>query len=232
MTWFDMFLRWAVQPVAFQLWFIRSLFFLNLAYPVLRWLVTRYPIVWFSIAALFWFSMSGFFVFEGQGLFFFSLGIWINKSGVSIDKRPKWFSHFVSWLFFIGVSVIKTFMAFELEYENPETKYILLTLHIVTVSSGIIAVWYGADAVVKWFMHKRWFLWLVAFSFIIYALHVPLIHYVTRLLYHYLDTFPYYRLLTYFLAPVIVFWLCVAIGALFRKWLPKAYRVATGGRGF
>lgn len=232
MNWFQVFQRWLVRPASFQLWFIRSLFFYNLLYPFFRWAVTKYAAIWFSIAAVLWFSMFNFFVFESQGIFFFTLGIWICKTDFPLEKKPKWFSHFVSWLFFIGISVIKTFMAFELAPDNPETKYILQTLHLVTVSAGIVAIWFGFDHVVKWCMNKRWFLWAVAFSFIIYALHVPLIQYVTRLFFIYLNGLKYHRLFTYFAAPLVVFTFCIIFGAIFRRFFPKAYRIATGGRGF
>jgi fucose 4-O-acetylase-like acetyltransferase len=174
--------RWLYRPASFQLWFIRSLFIYNMLYPLFKWLVTKATVIWFIVAFIGWFTISNFLFLEGQGVFFFTLGIWLNKKEFNLEKKPKWFSTFLSWLFFIGVSVIKTFMAFELEADNPETIYILNTLHIVTVSSGIVAVWFGADDLVKWFMHKKWFVWFISFSFILYALHVPLLHY-TRIVF-------------------------------------------------
>ncbi len=232
MDWVDILIRWLVAPVSFQLWFIRSLFFYNLLYPFFKWALTKFPKIWFTIALVGWFSMFNFLFLEAQGIFFFTLGIWIQKTNFPIIKKPKWLSAFLCWLFFIGVSVIKTFMAFELEADNPETTYILVTLHMITVFAGILAVWYGADPVVKWFMRRRWFLWSITFSFIIYALHVPLIQYTTRLSFIYFHHLKLYRLGTYILVPALLLLFCIAVGALFRRLFPKAYRVATGGRGF
>lgn len=123
-------------------------------------------------------------------------------------------------------------MAFELQPNTALTFYTLLTLHVVSILAGIIAVWYGLDGMVRWCMKKRWFVWASSFSFVIYGLHVPIIVYLTTFLFRILDGFPYYRLLTYFTAPLIVLAICIGTGALLRSLVPGIYRVMTGGRGF
>ncbi|MEJ7588199.1 MAG: acyltransferase [Ferruginibacter sp.] len=236
--WWGILKRWAVAPVSFQLWFIRSLFIYNLLYPLFKWLVTKYPGLWFSIAFLLWYLGFQFIFIEGQGVFFFSLGIWLQKSNFHIDKKPQWYSNYLGWLFFLGLSVIKTFMAFELEVDTTVSFWstvafwVLITLHTITIAAGIIAVWYSGDEIVRWCMRKRWFVWTTAFAFIIYALHVPIIQYVTMFMFDTWHHLRYYRLLTYILAPAAVLVFCVATGAFLRSLIPKAYKIMTGGRGF
>jgi fucose 4-O-acetylase-like acetyltransferase len=224
--------RWLVKPVSFQLWFIRSLFIYNMLYPVIKWAVIKYPVIWFSVLFIFWHTIFSFFFIEGLGLFFFSFGIWLRKSNYPIHKKPSWFSHYLSWLFFIGMSFIKSFMAFELEPETLLTRIVLYALHDVSIASGILAIWFSGNGVVKWFMKKRWFVSTTSFSFIIFALHVPLIHYTTRLAFIYWRNLTNYRLVTYLVTPVFILLFCIAVGMLFRKIWPKGYRIATGGRGF
>ena len=230
--WRGIFTRWALVPVSFQLWFIRSLFIYNLMYPLLKWVIARYPAVWFSILFLLWYFGFQLIFIEGQGMLFFSVGIWLYKSSYPIDRKPGWYSHYLGWLFFIGISVIKTFMAFELEPDDPGTFQTLITLQVITVLAGILAVWYGGDHLVRWGMQRRWFVWASSFSFVIYGLHVPLIIYLTMFLYDIWHEFTFYRLLTYFAAPLIVLAICIAVGASLRYLLPRVYRVMTGGRGF
>ena len=224
--------RWLLRPVSFQLWFIRSLFVYNLAYPVFRWGIMKYPKLWFSLMFLLWISMYRILFFEGQGMLFFSLGIWIYKYNFPIEKKPVWYSRYLSWLFFIGISVIKTFMAFEFEEYTRPVIVVFIILHVVSVMAGVLAIWFSADAVVKWFMQRKWFLWASNFSFIIYGLHIPLLAYLMRLSYMYFDNVPNYRLVTYFIVPCFVLLICIVTGALFRKLWPSGYKVATGGRGF
>jgi fucose 4-O-acetylase-like acetyltransferase len=230
--WAGIIYRWLVKPVSFQLWFIRSLFLYNVFYRQIKWLVIRYPALWFSLVFLFWHSVYNFLFIEGQGLFFFSFGIYLFTHNYPIHRKPEWFSHYLSWLFYIGISIIKTFMAFELEPGALITSIVLYVLHDITVGAGILAIWFGADPIVKWCMDRGWFTWAASFSFIIYALHVPLIHYATTLAFIYWNRLTYYRLLTYLIVPVIIFLICILAGAVLRKAFPKIYRIATGGRGF
>ena len=123
-------------------------------------------------------------------------------------------------------------MAFELDPADASTSWILVTLHVVSVMAGIVAIWFGADPVVKWCMRQPWFVWAAAFSFIIFGLHVPMLQYLTNLMFLYLHDYTYHRLLTYLLAPAITLAFCIAVGSVFRALLPREYRVATGGRGF
>ncbi|WP_018617129.1 acyltransferase family protein [Segetibacter koreensis] len=224
--------RLIVRPVSFQLWFIRSLFIYNILYPFIRWAVIKYPTIWFALTFIFWHTIFSIFFIEGLGLFFFSAGVWVCKRNYPLHKKPSWFSLYLSWLFYIGISVIKTFMAFELEPDNPSTPYILYTLQDISVFSGILAIWFGGDKIVKWCMSKSWFVWASSFSFVIFALHVPLIQYATRLAFIYWHNIANYRLLTYMTVPVIILFFCIVFGALFRALFPKVYSVSTGGRGF
>ena len=230
--WSGVLYRWAVRPVSFQLWFIRSLFIYNLLYPVIKRAVIKFPAVWFGLTFLLWHTIYNVFFIEGMGLFFFSFGIWINKYNYPVYKKPVWFSYYISWLFYLGISVIKTFMAFELDPADPATGYILYGLHDISIASGILAIWFGADRIVKWCMSKEWFVWASKFSFVIFALHVPLINYVTRLAFVYWHNIPDYRLLTYLIVPVFILFFCIGAGAFLRSTFPKFYRIATGGRGF
>lgn len=229
----DLLIRWTLTPISFQLWFIRVLFLYNVLYPAFRWLVKKIPLPWFIITfGLFFLNFNFMYIVEGQGLFFFTLGIWLNKKEFSLQKEPGWFSQPLGWLFFIGTSVIKTFMAFELEPYSYAAVCAISALYAASVIAGIIAVWFGLDKIVHWFITKKWFQKISTQSFVIYGLHVPLVFFGTRLLFHYLDGFIYYRLLTYLLAPLLTLLFCVAVGLVLKKLVPPVYRVMTGGRGF
>jgi hypothetical protein len=111
--------RWLLAPPSFQLWFIRSLFVYNLLYPVFRWGVTKFPIASFALLFLFWGTLLQLPLLEGQGMFFFALGIWLQKRSYPLERKPEWYSDTLSWLVFVGICVIKTFMAFEFDQVTP-----------------------------------------------------------------------------------------------------------------
>lgn len=224
--------RWLLAPVSFQLWFIRSLFVYNLLYPVFRWGVTRFPVPTFMILGILWLSFFQVPLVEGQGLFFFVAGIWLQKRSYPIERKPEWFSHFLNWLVFVGICVIKTFIAFEFDTLTPTIKWALMVLYACATVAGVLAVWFSLDDVVRWLMTRRWFLWTTNFSFFIYGMHIPLLAFVTNLFFMYLANFQFYRLFTYLVAPTLVLLFCIGLGALVRKMAPGVYKLATGGRGF
>ncbi len=80
-------------------------------------------------------------------------------------------------------------------------------------------------------MERKWFVWISAFSFMIYAMHAPLVAYATDAVFSIVRTFPEYRLLTFIFLPMVIIAFCVGAGALIRKVIPKVYSVLTGGRG-
>ncbi|HZH64378.1 MAG TPA: acyltransferase [Flavisolibacter sp.] len=230
--WGGVLYRWLLAPPSFQLWFIRSLFVYNLLYPVFRWGVTKFPIASFALLFLFWGTLLQLPLLEGQGMFFFALGIWLQKRSYPLERKPEWYSDTLSWLVFVGICVIKTFMAFEFDQVTPTVKWALSVLHVLATASGVLAVWFSSDKIVVWFMQQKWFVWATSFSFFIYGFHVPLLAYLTALFFMFGSSFQWYRLSTYLLAPTLMLLVCILAGALLRMTLPGLYKVITGGRGF
>lgn len=228
--WGGLLKRWTLTPVAFQLWFIRVLFVYNVLYPWLKKAVLNAPVLSFSIGVFLWISMMGLHFLEGEGLLFFSLGIWLCKNNYDPEHIPRRLNlKWVAPTFFTGAA-LKTCLAF---YLPPVfgSYLLLLLLHKTVVFTGLVTCWYGLNTIVQYLMQRRWFAELTAFSFIIYALHVPLVNYLHHLLKPFLDHLPYYRLLDYCLLPSITIVLCIVTGMSLRKGLPRLYGFATGGRG-
>lgn len=233
--WYEYAGRWILIPVPYQLWFIRVLLIYNLAYPAIRWVIMHRIGKWifFGLALLMWLSTSNFVFFEGEGLLFFSLGVWMQKRNFDIDTPARWLNP--SWwgLTFIIAAFLKTWLAFNGEPWLGNAVYPVLTLlHKLVIVSGLITAWYGCNALVGFFMKKPWFVWLSAFSFIIYAFHAPLVAYATKGI---LAAFPHvygFRMLTFIFLPLGIIALSVGLGALLRRFVPKTYGLLTGGRGF
>lgn len=228
--WGGMLLRWTLVPIAFQLWFIRSLLVYNAAYPLLKKAVLKIPKIWFPISIFLWLTTFSFPFIEGEGLLFFSLGIWIQKTNFNIEKAPHWLSIKIWFPVFLIAAVVKTILAFHFGWSI--TSFIVLSLlHKTCVFAGLITMWYGADVLVKWCMERKWFVWLSGFSFIIYATHVPIVCYGIDWLFAYTNHLPNYRLIDFFLLPCIIITLAILFGFLLRKLTPKLYAILTGGRG-
>lgn len=223
----ELFVRLAIAPVPFQLWFVRCLFVYNLLYPLLRGAVTRAPKTTMGVGGLLWLSSFGAWLVEGEGLLFFTLGIWLAKARFDVGRRPSW-----RWLgplavLWVGVALAKTWLAFQ----GPGAEPALYLMHKFVVAAGMVVMWHAIDPLVAWAMARRSFAWVTSFSFMIYALHVPLQNYLLNLVFPHLAWIPGYRLLTFFLLPTLVVVICVAAGAALRRQAPMVYGWLTGGRG-
>ena len=232
--WYEWLGRWILVPVPFQLWFIRVLFLYNIAYPWLLYCVTHQKIkrIFFSVAVILWLINFGTPIVEGEGLLFFSLGVWMQKTGFDIQSPNKWLKPLPWFIIFIVVAIIKTWLAFNGQpFLGNAVFPVLLVLHKIVVFSGLITAWFGCDALVKRCMNYHWFVWLSGFSFIIYALHTPILFYVNYSVLPLLEHIANYRILLFCTLPFAIIIFCISTGALMRKITPKFYSILTGGRG-
>jgi fucose 4-O-acetylase-like acetyltransferase len=228
-----------IVPTPFQLWFLRCLFVYNVAYPWVRSAVLRAPRLTFGVLGVLWLATFGAWLFEGEGLLFFTLGVWLCKTGKDIDARPSWLRLAPTALLWLALAALKTWLAFHHEDRSGPSMtastgtllFALAMLHKAVVALGMLVMWYGIDGAVRWSMAQRWFVWLTGFSFMIYALHVPLINYAMIWIFPIVQGVPHYRLLVYLLLPTAVTAFCVLAGAALRRTLPRVYGVLTGGRG-
>lgn len=231
MNWKQLLERWTLAPIAFQLWFIRVLLIYNALYPFLKWVTQKGALIWFLIIGFFWLVTANVYFLEGEGLFFFSLGIWLQKKHHWVEVKPKWIYLPAVWIVFIGSTFAKSYLAFNFSGMSESSFWVLSVLHKTAVLTGLIAVWYGLDSWVRWFQQKPWLVWMSGFSFIIYALHNPLVNFLMRMSTQFTQSFTYHRLFNFLVIPTMVILICIAVGAIFRSLLPKWYAISTGDRG-
>lgn len=232
--WYETLTRWIFFPVAYQLWFIRILFIYNLAYLGIRWCVLspKAKFVFFSFAALLWLGTVGLPIIEGEGLLFFSLGVWIQKTDFNIEKPGPYYKPEFWGLVFLVLASLKTYLAFNgLPLLGGATETTLTLLHKATIVSGLISCWFGSDKVVSLFMKNPRWVWFSNFSFIIYALHAPLVAILIDGMFQALHFMPGYRIISFVILPVLIIVGCVGLGFLVRWISPTTYSLLTGGRG-
>jgi len=229
MDWF-----WAyIWPTSFQLWFLRCLFFYNLLYPVLKWGLQKAPAVLFTLFTLLWLSMFGILLIEGEGLLSFTLGVWLCQRNKNVEQYPKWFSLHLFAIGFVGLAVFKTVLAFKGDsFLNPVfNSMLMILLHKAVIASGLLVAWFGLDRVVQWCMNQKRFVQASQFSFMIYALHVPLITYFIDPGFSLTNSLPNYRFINWIGLSLLTIAFCILVGWLLRSVLPKLYAVLTGNRG-
>lgn len=231
----DYLTRGFLFPIPFQLWFIRVLFVYNLAYLLIRRVVERSPKIWFYTLIPIWLILPihlGFI--EPEGLLFFSLGVWLQKRNFNLETIPHFGKMRLSvpiaagaWIF---LTIAKTLIAFAGIHD--QFAFLAITmLHRICEGLGLYVAWFGMDALVRWCMEHRWFRWSSSFSFIIYALHVPLVNYLLFPAFQVSSNIPMFRLMLFIALPSIIILFCIGVGAFLRRVAPPVYSVLTGGRG-
>jgi surface polysaccharide O-acyltransferase-like enzyme len=223
--------RWLPDPLAFQLWFLRTLLVLTAIYPWLRTAVTRWPRAYFAVATLLWIPGGGVLFIEFEGLLFYALGVWLAALRVDVMARPRWVKPPVLlsvWLLLCGA---KTWMAFNVHSLNFGVWLSMTLMHRAGELAGLLTAWYGLDNVARRAMAQRWVQWVAGFSFMIYAVHVPLVNYVTEAALQYGAAMPHINWWTYVFVPLAVSAFAVLLGAVLRRTALPAYSVLTGGRG-
>jgi fucose 4-O-acetylase-like acetyltransferase len=232
--WYELLGRWILLPVPYQLWFIRVLLIYNIAYPAIRWCVLNRTARWvfFSVAFLLWLGTMGFVLFEGEGLLFFSLGVWMQKTDFNIETPANTLRPLRWGLLFVFLAAVKTLLAYKgQEFLGNAIYPLLIILHKTVVVSGLIACWFGLDRLVRWCMERKWFVWLSAFAFMIYAMHAPMVAYLINPALAFLSPLPGTQILAYIMLPLCIILFSIATGALIRKISPRTYSLLTGGRG-
>lgn len=205
-------------PCAFQLWFLRDLILIVVTSPIwylffkyLRWIfvVTCYGLTYLHIPfvpffALFWFLLGGQLVQVKTDM------------GASLT--------ICTTMIFLLLSIVQLFMPGMIDWELVKIPIIIL---------GLISVWGIYDMVLgKDFKpnEHRWLATAYQFTFFIYLFHEPTLNIVRKLIVVILGKNEYGYLISYLISPWI-FTICfVFIGLQFRKYLPKVYRICTGGR--
>ncbi|HAN40190.1 MAG TPA: hypothetical protein DCQ29_14905 [Chitinophagaceae bacterium] len=233
--WYELLGRWIVVPIPYQLWFIRSLFFYNLLYWGIRWCVQNKYARWvyWPLMLLFWLSGFHLIFLEGEGLLFFSLGVALQKGNINIGNPiPKWLL-LISGIIFLTTALVKSWLAFQVHIEawQPYLFWWLSLLHKICIVTGVITMWYGSNKLVQWCMHQTWFVAATAFSFFIYAFHVPLVTYTIDPFLNTMGNHSYSRLVAFLLHPTLIILVCIGVGYFVRKYLPQGYAWSTGGRG-
>jgi len=219
-----------VDPIPYQLWFIRDLLVLVILSPVIYWL-TKYfralPIILFFIIWLEFFKFS-FVIVTNESVFFFCLGAYfaINKRDYLL-KRLEQKYYLIFSIFWVFLVLLKT----GLMYENFNQKILLLLLHKISIIMGSIGLWNIYDILMtKKTSPNKKILNLSSFSFFLYAFHEPLLTIIRKGLFYFMGAGEIISITIYFLAPTVTIIISILLGSFIKKKSPKFYNLITGGR--
>jgi surface polysaccharide O-acyltransferase-like enzyme len=224
----DWLFTWILDPVSFQLWFLRTVFLYAVLYPFLVRVIDRYPTWYFSFMVVNWLISSGFFIIEAEGLLFFSIGIFIRKKEFPVSRYPLPIPFYGLVMLVAFLSLGKTGLAF---LPGDWTFPLAYLIHKIHQPLLLLVFWFGYDRLPVW-KPGSWFDKLSATNFFIYGAHVPLVYYVTDWFFAEFGKDPVLRLGLFVLLPLTTILLSGLVALFLKRYIPALFKVFSGWRTY
>jgi surface polysaccharide O-acyltransferase-like enzyme len=216
-----------LDPLPYQLWFLRDLIVIVSLAPLLYILIKRLKIFFVLVIMIVWYQGYYIFIVSSETLFFFIAGAYlaIHHKQRFLQSRFTKLPLVTTVVWFLLIA-LKTYLA----YVNNNS-FIDLALIRLFILMGLFSVWYGYDV---WLgnkdITKSKFYPYCAFSFFLYAFHEPMLTIIKKALFAVLSKTQAHEFLIYIFSPVIVIALALVIGSILKRYLTSFYELITGGR--
>jgi len=214
-----------IRPIANQFWFIRDLMILVVLSPLI-YLVTKKAGILPSLTALILVSLpqlGEYFEFKWSSLLFFNIGCFLSLTHKPNDQ------YFISKNIFGFMALVYLVVAgFETWFYIGRQEYILL-LHYLNIIIGLVIFWNiflrVKNSRIIGYLEKA-----SKYSFIVYAMHVPINLFVIRILKSIMSQSIGNELMIYSLTILIPILISLLVGKLLMLNTPRLYSLITGNR--
>lgn len=219
-----------LNPIPYQLWFVRDLIVLVIFCPFIYWITKYFRIIPILLLFVIWLGLFkfSFVIFSNEAILFFCLGVYfaINKSEY-LTKQLNQKSYLIFTFLWVAIIIFKTVLM----SENSDQTVLLLLLHKISIIIGLLAIWSIYDIImIKKDNPNKLILSLSYLSFFLYAFHEPILTIIKKGLFHIAGASEIMSMIIYFLAPIMTIIISILLGGLIKKRIPKFYGLITGGR--
>jgi len=216
-----------IDPVPYQLWFLRDLIVLVVLSPVLFLLVRYLKYFLLLFLLVIWGIRIDLVMLSNEALLFFVFGAFLSIQHIEIGYSKLVRPSGLLFTLWIALIVCKMLLI-SVMIKNP---LMLNLLHKMSVLVGVAAVWGIYD---KLFGNKDLsgtrLYYISGFSFFLYAFHEPMLMMVKKAGFVVAGKGEPATLLIYFLVPIIIIASGTTIAGLLKNKAPGLYHVVTGGR--
>jgi len=222
-----------ITPVAFQLWYIKTIFIFAILSPVIRLGLSKSPLMLFGPVFIIWMFTN--YIGGGQSdraYIFYLFGYYLRMYNIDIQKPMKGFRPLYSLYIFIAIALLRTGLAFTTLGYYFNIRYVLTILFKMNEIFGMYAAWFCFESLVRLVNTKNWYKYVSGSSFFIYAFHAPIINFLSQ----YLQWKNWYQvpnahILLFTGLPVITILFLFGVDNIVKVVFPKFYLILTGGRG-
>ena len=213
-----------INPLPYQLWFLRDLLYLVIISPVILIFVRKFKIGFILMMFLIWFNdisiMPGMHV---DSLFFFSIGCYFSifQSIYITENSNKRINllFFITWFSLCLLNTYLISMDQELSWDHFITKACTLLT--------IVFIWRSYDKISDVIPRN---LDVFSFTFFIFAAHEPLLTIQKKVLTFLIGFDEGRSFIIYLFSSILTILITIYIGKIIRKYIPYLYNVITGGR--
>ena len=217
-----------LDPIPYQLWYVRDLTVFALLSPLLYLLLryTRFYLVLFFM--LVWFYDFDPVIFRNQSIFFFITGAYIStKNGDLVNTRSS-----SRAIVFTALWILIVLFKTTIIYYNYQNLIVLNVIHKISIMMGILAinniynvVFVNNENVVRSNIFR-----IVTFSFFLFASHEPVSTIFKKGLLLVFGGDELRSFLIFLITPILTIILCLFIGYHLKRLVPKFYGTITGWR--
>lgn len=223
---------WLVDPIAYQLWFLRDLYLLVVIGPLLGVALSR--LGWLVPIALFvpyWFdvhvpsNLPDVRLMTSDCYFFFALG-----GACAVRRWQLRIAPWLGWLLVLATLALAVGRALDLanghrDRSAPSFLPWWKSVHLV----GVPALWFAYDRWLRWLERPFW-LAIGSLSFFVFVAHEPLMTTIRKPLTKVLGTGDLRHATQCVLSLVLTLAVVLAAGALLRRAAPRVFAFLCGGR--
>ncbi|AWG23046.1 hypothetical protein FFWV33_16705 [Flavobacterium faecale] len=213
-----------IDPIPFQLWFIRDLFILVLVSPVIELLNKYSKGYWLIILFIAWLYPLSIIIVKTGSLLFFSFGAFIVKNRFELLlKKVPFRLVFISSIIWILFNIL-----YAINYLH-HSNYIFAMINKIFIIIGVFSIWSIYD-----YIRNKNLLTLsdsiLKTTFFLFVMHEPFLTFLRKLMLVLVGKNEIQLLMIYFLSAITVIITSICVGLLFKKYLKKIYFILTGGR--
>lgn len=216
-----------IDPIPYQLWFLRDLMVLFMLGPLFM-PVVRTLGAWALLPPLLaWFLEVDLIILQNEALPFYLGGAYLALKGPFSEPDPGIGTRRAIVLSWLLLALLKTLLV----VTNAVDLLVINVLHRIMVVCGLAAVWWGYDLVAQGgSMRSHWFYPYTAFSFFLFAFHEPWLTIFKKALFFVLGKGTWATLAIYMAVPLLVMVFTLLVGTSMKRLLPGIYATLTGGR--
>ncbi|MBP8156059.1 MAG: acyltransferase [Leadbetterella sp.] len=214
-----------LNPLPFQLWFLRDLMILVVFSPLLFFTIKYLREFAVFLAFIPWISGYFYGFINTDSLLFFMFGGYLAIFDKLISFDGKKYAHllFSFWILLVIINSIFLFQGISI------FDFWMSVLNKITLLVGVVAIWTIYDKL-RGKINIAVLNPIFSYSFFLYAFHEPVLTMAKKGLFFILGNSQHVSFSVYILAPFLTIVLSLYIGFLAKKYIPKIYDIATGGR--